>query len=638
MLQATLLVAFVAVLAGAAALEDSNPSSSQAHDPFDADDECSAAAALDGRSTSECALNALQRSGLKAHALRIEKEATVAADDEQQSSAEEQSPDNATADSPTIEAKGWGGSCAAYGCGGYVSWHRCQCNSGCGRHNNCCWDYKAKCTHHKPPPPPAPRPHPGPACTASWSYNCLSTKKCCDPSKTCYEKNAGWAACLDACSPGIHWNEPAAHRSPWSCKPVSGGYHPPAPLPPAPPPPTCSQSYSHNCMLTKKCCQAGFTCYMKNSGWASCLPSCAPGVHWTDPPSQRTPWACTVVGPVEKPPAPLPITPPPTPAPTIAPTLPPTLPPAPPEPLPPSPAPVTETVTAAPSSSTTSSEAPAGPSWYNAHHPEHAQPSNAPLVTFYMYRTQNDQEYPPMNQNLANAAGTLWYLHNEIVWHIPRRFGKTRVQRYKVQSRAPQALYNKGMNFGVRVAFDSGRCTGPYWRHSGLKTCAKDWDTYGFFIGCNNVGLFPTYQWHNQVHYKNAIWYSLPGECPDNYWNAHNATCQKEMPGGKCPPGVTPTGEGDCTYNFEPAGEISLDALDGIGSYWPFIYAGGKEYDQKLDRGVHNDFWDFKSSDYACDLRLQAFVRMFHDKYPDDPKDEDLSPPPCDFNEYRYYS
>ena len=32
-------------------------------------------------------------------------------------------------------------------------------------------------------------------------------------------------------------------------------------------------------------------------------------------------------------------------------------------------------------------------------------------------------------------------------------------------------LIEKGMNFGIRVAFDSGKCTGP--------DCAMDWHDYG---------------------------------------------------------------------------------------------------------------------------------------------------------------
>lgn len=41
----------------------------------------------------------------------------------------------------------------------------------------------------------------------------------------------------------------------------------------------------------------------------------------------------------------------------------------------------------------------------------------------------------------------------------------------QVQTKAPQTLINIGMNFGVRVAFDYGNCTGP--------DCKFDWEPLG---------------------------------------------------------------------------------------------------------------------------------------------------------------
>jgi len=256
--------------------------------------------------------------------------------------------------------------------------------------------------------------------------------------------------------------------------------------------------------------------------------------------------------------------------------------------------------------------------------------SSAPLLTFYMYRVMNDQNYPPENQNMANLAGALWYLHNEIVWHIPRRFGKTRIQRFKVQTRAPQPLYDRGMNFGVRVAFDRGQCTGPF-------NCTEDWEHYGFNVGCNNVGSFPTAQWADQVHYKGAVWYSLPGECPDNRYNNMNAECMERAPGGACPPGVTPTGQGNCTYSYEEAGEISIDELEGISNYWPFIHRGGREYIQERDMGWMNTFWNWKSQDYFCQQRVQKASDLFAKKYPDSKQDWEMPTPKCDFNYWTFY-
>jgi len=62
-----------------------------------------------------------------------------------------------------ISAEWWRGSCAAYGCTGYVHGHACQCNSRCGRHGNCCYDYARHCLGPKPVPPPAPSFPPVPA-------------------------------------------------------------------------------------------------------------------------------------------------------------------------------------------------------------------------------------------------------------------------------------------------------------------------------------------------------------------------------------------------------------------------------------------------------------------------------------------
>ena len=68
-----------------------------------------------------------------------------------------------------------------------------------------------------------------------------------------------------------------------------------------------------------------------------------------------------------------------------------------------------------------------------------------------------------------------------MVIFTPRKFGINRIVRFKVQYRAPQPLHEKGravcargfpcrgMDFGVRYAFDSGKCTGP-------GDCASDFD------------------------------------------------------------------------------------------------------------------------------------------------------------------
>jgi len=247
-----------------------------------------------------------------------------------------------------------------------------------------------------------------------------------------------------------------------------------------------------------------------------------------------------------------------------------------------------------------------------------------------MYRVQNDEAYSPENQNMASLPGAMWYLHNEIVWHIPRRFHKTRIQRFKVQTRAPQPLFDRGMNFGVRVAFDKGKCTGPF-------NCTQTWEHYGFNVGCNYAGSFPTGQWANQVRYAGAIWYSLPGECPDQHFWDHNAQCRERQPGGACPKGVTPTGQGNCTYSYEEAGEISINELEGITDYWGFIHRGGREYLRGRDTGWLNTFWNSKHDAEACAQRVEHAAMLFAKKYPGMVKDSDLPTPSCDFDYGAFY-
>lgn len=252
-----------------------------------------------------------------------------------------------------------------------------------------------------------------------------------------------------------------------------------------------------------------------------------------------------------------------------------------------------------------------------------AMPSSAPLLTFYMYRVQSDNNYPPENVNTASLAGIMWYLHNEVVWTTPRKFGITRIMRIKVSTRAPQPLYSKGMNFGVRYAFDSGQCTGPW-------SCAEKFREYGYFVGCNNVGDFPTAKWKADNYYQDAIWYSLPGPCSEKTFSSHDPACMANSPGGAC--AGPPTGRGDCTYNYEEAGEVRIDDLEGISNYASFTAMGGKEYDQKTDMGYGTSFWNHKKDAAACAARVAAASRLFSQKY-----GLDLPTPKCDFNYGAFY-
>lgn len=276
-------------------------------------------------------------------------------------------------------------------------------------------------------------------------------------------------------------------------------------------------------------------------------------------------------------------------------------------------------------------------------HSKLSKPSNAPLHTFYMYRAQGPTSYPPESSNAANLEGVMFYLHNEIVSHhyvkdkdgkFTRKFGITRILRYKVQTRATQTLHELGMNFGVRYAFDSGQCTGPW-------SCDDAFQNYGFFVGCNNFQdnfPFPT----GETAYKDGIWYSVPGKCPQHAkrWEMTKddlEDCIQKFPGGVCPsPGMEPTGQGDCTFNYEePVEEIDLDELTGIsGGLHNWVFAGNKEFDTGRDAGIGMSFWDKRHDRSKAQERVRRVEALFDSKYP---KAQGIEVAPCDFNKYAFF-
>lgn len=272
--------------------------------------------------------------------------------------------------------------------------------------------------------------------------------------------------------------------------------------------------------------------------------------------------------------------------------------------------------------------------------PSLAYPSEAPLLTFYVYRAMGLEGYPPENVNAASAEGVMWYLHNEIVRWVPRRFGITRIVRFKIQYKPTQPMLQAGLNFGVRQAYDSGMCTGP-------GRCQKDYDDWGFFVGCNKVWQFPTWQFKDARLYSSElgdpVWYSFPGWCSDHPFNQHTEPCQMKNPGGAC--SVIPTGRGNCTYNHEYAGYVTVDDVTGIGDYTKFIEKGGREYipglggnacppgSPKCDRGEGTSFWDEKENPAKNKARVQAMLDAFKEKYPET---EFLPSVPCDFSSYRF--
>eukprot|EP00435_Cladocopium_sp_Y103_P057437 s332_g19.t1 len=111
------------------------------------------------------------------------------------------------------------------------------------------------------------------------------------------------------------------------------------------------------------------------------------------------------------------------------------------------------------------------------------EPSNATELTFYVYRASSDEGDKYLdNINVGNLAGTLWYIHNEVVFERPRKFNISKLIR--IHTKATQPLIDLGMNFGARFAYDSAQCAGPW-------SCDLNYQKFGYFVGCNNLGMFP---------------------------------------------------------------------------------------------------------------------------------------------------
>lgn len=288
--------------------------------------------------------------------------------------------------------------------------------------------------------------------------------------------------------------------------------------------------------------------------------------------------------------------------------------------------------------------------------------SGAPVHTFYMYRAVSDEVYPPLNVNAANIAGVLWYLHHEVVIQYPRKFDITKIVRFKVQTKATEPVWQLGMNFGPRAAFDKGQCTGPY--VCGRETVGKsdapkfcnggveevmeanltsidgrrfggpfEWRKYGYAVGCNLLGEFPFPMF--QVYYPEATWYSLPGPCPSMIFSEQTTQCRLEEPGGLCKKGP-PTGAGDCTWTYEIMGEVTLDEIIGK-SVEQLDNEGGREYDPDTDKGTKFSWWDGINTTSANLRRINETRMAFARKFPNQTQDEDMPAPRCDFNFGKFY-
>eukprot|EP00929_Paragymnodinium_shiwhaense_P057149 TRINITY_DN285_c0_g1_i1.p1 TRINITY_DN285_c0_g1~~TRINITY_DN285_c0_g1_i1.p1 ORF type:complete len:466 (+),score=112.16 TRINITY_DN285_c0_g1_i1:53-1450(+) len=305
---------------------------------------------------------------------------------------------------------------------------------------------------------------------------------------------------------------------------------------------------------------------------------------------------------------------------------------------------------------------------YQPHNPDLLSPSPAPLYTFYMYRAQSDVSYPPLNANMASLSGVLWYLQNEVVNRCNsgghaggrgggeygyRRFKISRILRYKVQTRATTPLFKAGMNFGSRVAFDFGKNTGAFEPWQDMK---YNYGHFGYNVGCSTLGStesspYPkcpsnegTSEHFCPVKYPDAYWYSMPGQCPEQDIKHKTAKCQSRSPGGYCK--GTPTGQGNCTWTYEDAGEIDIDELVGIkekyGTHYKFCKKGCMEYVKygnkyTRDQGKCVNFWDHRMDTAKNQERMDKADALFKKKYPNMVSEKEMKPPKCDFHKQTFY-
>jgi len=205
----------------------------------------------------------------------------------------------------------------------------------------------------------------------------------------------------------------------------------------------------------------------------------------------------------------------------------------------------------------------------------------------------------------------------DLVQNETFRAGKSDAQRIvrllvTVNNPPAQRLYDAAgglqgeRSFAKFAAFEAGRCSGP-----------APWD-------CNfdGVGVRPMEaemrsagSWRLGVAHGYVgpdlpppVYYSLPGPCPSHRYGEKTAGCIALEPGGECP---KPSGAKDCTWSAEYAGEVTLDALEGISSFEEFHLSGGREYQKSTDRGVKMTFWDGVRDVAKCVERVRRAEALF---------------------------
>jgi len=242
-------------------------------------------------------------------------------------------------------------------------------------------------------------------------------------------------------------------------------------------------------------------------------------------------------------------------------------------------------------------------------------------MQFYVYRALDNggiqQGGDALMGKTESLQGVLWFLHNHVLTKsCPRSLNVTRVARYKATVFNTDLPFEKWEGqFGPYVDFNNGKGTQTT-RRFGIRSM---FDSFGYVVGC-----MPWERYMGGASYGNKTQgYSFPGACPLKALADKTEACRREEPGGYC---SQPDGTRECTWNLQPAGEVSLDELAGIEDYQSFCAKGGLEYDKQWDRGIQCTFWDGAAKPAANAAREEKLRRLFSEKYPD----TNLPEPTCD--------
>eukprot|EP00404_Azadinium_spinosum_P024992 CAMPEP_0180596356 /NCGR_PEP_ID=MMETSP1037_2-20121125/21766_1 /TAXON_ID=632150 /ORGANISM="Azadinium spinosum, Strain 3D9" /LENGTH=194 /DNA_ID=CAMNT_0022614849 /DNA_START=687 /DNA_END=1268 /DNA_ORIENTATION=- len=154
-----------------------------------------------------------------------------------------------------------------------------------------------------------------------------------------------------------------------------------------------------------------------------------------------------------------------------------------------------------------------------------------------------------------------------------------------MRTKTTQELFAQDMGFGVRFAYDFGKCMGRCFSNNlctGSEDCGNQYSKYGYVVGCNNFWDKSTFP-DTDTTAPNGIWWSWPLE-------------------GRCD---HPTGTRNCTWSYEEAGEVTLKELEEMAP------GGGN-----CCYGRCSAFWDGVFDSGMTSWRARMALRKFEEKYP----------------------